>query len=155
MTVDRSAQPVAAGHGASTDRAACATPVSAIANRSCAVANRFTAAGNRVSAVANRPPKAPPPRKARAAAECLHLEQLPNIGPSIAADLRLLGVLHPHELAECDAFQLYRRLCSTTGKRQDPCVLDTFIAATDFMRGAEPRPWWSYTAQRKAKYGTL
>lgn len=93
--------------------------------------------------------------KARHAADCERLEQLPNIGPSLAADLRLLGVLHPRELAEKDAWQLYRQLCDTTGKRQDPCVLDTFMAATDFMRGAEARPWWAYTAQRKAVYGPL
>jgi len=102
-----------------------------------------------------RPPRALPPRKARAATECEQLEQLPNIGPSIAADLRLIGVLHPSELADKDALQLYRQLCSATGKRQDPCVLDTFMAATDFMRGADPRPWWAYTAQRKLQYGVV
>ena len=102
-----------------------------------------------------RPPKAPPPRKARHATECQQLEQLPNIGPSIAADLRLLGVAHPRQLASHDALQLYHELCKRTGKRQDPCVLDTFMAATDFMRGAEPRPWWAYTAQRKLQYGAV
>jgi hypothetical protein len=100
-----------------------------------------------------RPPKALKPRKARHAAECEQLEQLPNIGQSLAADLRLLGVLHPRELAQKDAFALYQSLCSKTGKRQDPCVLDTFLAVTDFMRGAEPRPWWFYTARRKSAYG--
>lgn len=95
------------------------------------------------------PPRALPRRKARAAAECTQLEQLPNIGPSLASDLRLLGIVHPTELTQRDAFQLYRALCTTTGKRHDPCVLDTFIAAVDFMRGSEPRPWWLYTAQRK------
>ncbi len=93
--------------------------------------------------------------KARTAAECEVLEQLPNIGPSMAADLRLLGVQHPRELADRDAFVLYRQLCERTGQRQDPCVLDTFMAATDFMRGAEPRPWWAYTAERKAVYGSV
>ena len=102
-----------------------------------------------------RAPKAPPPRKAGCAAECEQLEQLPNIGPSIAADLRLLGVRHPQQLANEDALRLYQALCKLTGKRQDPCVLDTFLAATDFMRGASPRPWWAYTAQRKSQYGTL
>jgi len=101
------------------------------------------------------PPRALPPRKARTAAECERLEQLPNIGPSIAGDLRLIGVVHPRELAEKDALALYRQLCTATGKRQDPCVLDTFMAATDFMRGADPRPWWAYTAQRKAQHGVL
>lgn len=101
------------------------------------------------------PPRALPPRKARRADECERLEQLPNIGPSIAADLRLIGVQYPRELAGRDALQLYRDLCAATGKRQDPCVLDTFIAAVDFMRGAEPRPWWAYTAERKARYGAV
>ncbi|MFT3822083.1 MAG: helix-hairpin-helix domain-containing protein [Rubrivivax sp.] len=98
------------------------------------------------------------PRKARHAAECRVLEQLPNIGPSLAADLRLLrllGVLDPRELATRDAFVLYQSLCSITGCRQDPCVLDSFMAATDFMRGAEARPWWTYTAQRKTVYGAV
>jgi hypothetical protein len=81
------------------------------------------------------------PLKARHAAECESLEQLPNIGPSLAADLRLLGVEHPRELATRDGFQLYQSLCTITGQRQDPCVLDTFLAATDFMRGAPARPW--------------
>jgi hypothetical protein len=101
------------------------------------------------------PPKAPPPRKARQASECDRLEQLPNIGPSIAADLRLIGVHHPRDLAREDAMRLYRQLCSTTGKRHDPCVLDTFMAATDFMRGAQAQPWWAYTAQRKRLYGAV
>jgi hypothetical protein len=102
-----------------------------------------------------RAPKALPPRKAHSAEECEQLEQLPNIGPSIAADLRLIGVQHPRELATLDALSLYQQLCKATGKRQDPCVLDTFLAATDFMRGAAARPWWDYTAQRKALYGAL
>jgi hypothetical protein len=102
-----------------------------------------------------RPPKAPPPRKARTAAECERLEQLPNIGPSIAADLRLLGITHPQDLVGRDAFQLYQALSAKTGKRQDPCVLDTFMAATAFMGGAEARPWWSYTAERKARFGIV
>ena len=101
------------------------------------------------------PPRALPPRKARCAAECKQLEQLPNIGPAIAADLRLIGVHDPAELAGKDAFELYQALCAATGKRQDPCVLDTFIAAVDFMRGGEPRPWWAYTAARKTRYGAV
>lgn len=92
------------------------------------------------------------PRKAATAAACESLEQLPNIGVSIAADLRLLGIQHPQDLANADAFQLYQALCRATGQRQDPCVLDTFLAAVDFMRGAPARPWWAYTAQRKQQF---
>lgn len=104
---------------------------------------------------APRPPKAPPPRKALHAAECARLEQLPNIGPSIAQDLRELGVLQPQDLVQQEPHALYQRLCELRGKRQDPCVLDTFMAAVDFMRGAPPQPWWAYTAERKALYGAV
>ena len=93
--------------------------------------------------------------KAASADDCAALEQLPNIGPSLAADLRLIGIEHPHELRGKDAFVLYQKLCAATGQRQDPCVLDTFMAATDFMRGAPAAPWWAYTAQRKALFGTV
>ena len=106
-------------------------------------------------AAAKRPPKAPPPRKAGSAAECAQLEQLPNIGPSIAGDLRLIGIARPEQMVEQDPFHLYQALCRATGKRHDPCVLDTFMAACDFMRGAAAKPWWQYTALRKAQYGAV
>ncbi|MFN6997986.1 MAG: helix-hairpin-helix domain-containing protein [Aquincola tertiaricarbonis] len=93
--------------------------------------------------------------KADCAAACQTLEQLPNIGPALAADLRLIGIHAPRDLVGRDAFVLYQALCAKTGKRQDPCVLDTFMAATDFMRGAPAAPWWTYTAQRKLLYGQI
>lgn len=93
--------------------------------------------------------------KAVSAAECETLEQLPNVGPRIATDLRRLGIRQPHELAARDPFALYQELGRLAGKRQDPCVLDTFLAATDFMRGAPPAPWWHYTAERKRRYGDV
>ena len=93
--------------------------------------------------------------KAASAAECRTLEQLPNIGPSLAADLRLIGIQQPGDLRGKDAFALYQKLCAATGQRHDPCVLDTFMAATDFMRGAQAAPWWHYTPQRKAQFGQI
>jgi hypothetical protein len=93
--------------------------------------------------------------KAASAAECEALEQLPNIGPALAADLRLIGIQRPSDLCGKDAFVLYQKLCAATGQRQDPCVLDTFMAAVDFMRGAPAAPWWKYTAQRKALFGQV
>jgi hypothetical protein len=93
--------------------------------------------------------------KSTHALECEALEQLPNVGPAIAADLRQLGIQHPRELAHRDAFALYLALCAATGQRQDPCVLDTLMAVTHFMRGAKPAPWWAYTAQRKLLYGPI
>ena len=93
--------------------------------------------------------------KASCAAECTALEQLPNIGPALAADLRLIGIHEPAQLRGKDAFVLYQKLCAATDARQDPCVLDTFMAAVDFMRGAPAAPWWTYTAQRKALFGPV
>jgi hypothetical protein len=90
--------------------------------------------------------------KAASADECKTLEQLPNIGPALAADLRLIGIHEPSALRGQDAFVLYQKLCVASGQRQDPCVLDTFLAVTDFMRGAPAAPWWQYTAQRKAMF---
>ena len=93
--------------------------------------------------------------KAGTPADCLSLEQLPNIGPTLAANLRLIGIREPADLRGKDAFVLYQRLCAATAQRQDPCVLDTFMAAVDFMRGAPAAPWWTYTAQRKALFGAV
>lgn len=93
--------------------------------------------------------------KAASAEQAQRFEELPNIGPSLAADLRLLGLVHPRELAACDAWSLYQRLCTATGQRQDPCVLDTFMAAVDYMQGAPAQPWWHYTARRKAQFGPI
>jgi len=93
--------------------------------------------------------------KAATADDCQALEQLPNVGPAMAADLRLLGIEAPQALKGRDPLQLYRALCSATGQRHDPCVLDTLLAVVDFMNGAPPAPWWAYTPQRKAMVGQL
>jgi hypothetical protein len=77
------------------------------------------------------------------------LEQIPNVGPAIAADLRLLGVARPEDLRGRDPYALYDELCRVTKQRHDPCLLDTFIAAVRFMGGEPAKPWWTYTAERK------
>ena len=78
------------------------------------------------------------------------LTDLPNVGPSIAADLRRIGIEAPSQLAGRSPVELYRQLCDATGVRHDPCVLDVFMSITRFVDGAPPRPWWNYTAERKA-----
>jgi len=91
------------------------------------------------------PAKKTTPDRMRIAA----LEDIPNVGPSIAGDLRRLGLRAPRELAGRDPYALYDALNRATGTRHDPCLLDTFIAAVRFMEGAPARPWWKYTAERK------
>lgn len=87
--------------------------------------------------------------KARSAGEARRLQDVPNIGPSIAADLRALGIAEPRQLVGKDPYQLYARSNKQAGVRQDPCLADCFIAAVRFMEGAPPRPWWHYTNERK------
>ena len=83
------------------------------------------------------------------------LTDLPNIGPSMAGDLRRLGILDMHDLTGQNAFALYHRLCELTSCRQDPCVLDTLLSVVDFADGGEAKPWWHYTAGRKARWPSL
>ncbi|PWT91568.1 MAG: mitomycin resistance protein [Proteobacteria bacterium] len=78
-----------------------------------------------------------------------HLEDIPNVGPAIAGDLRRLGVKEPEALIGRDPFAMYEKLCRITGRKHDPCLLDVFIAAVRFMEGAPAKPWWKYTAERK------
>ena len=77
------------------------------------------------------------------------LEEIPNIGPSSAEDLRLVGVYQPQDLIGLDPYEMYEELCRKTGKRHDPCVIDVFISAVRFMEGEPKRPWWAYTSERK------
>lgn len=81
--------------------------------------------------------------------QCTRLEQIPNIGPSMANDLRLVGISRPRDLIGRDPYAMYEELCRKTEKRQDPCVLDVFISAVRFMQGEPERPWWAYTQERK------
>ena len=82
-------------------------------------------------------------------------QDIPNIGPAMERDFLLLGITTPEELRDKDPFDLYQQLCVVTGTRHDPCVLDVFMAAVDFMSGAPAHPWWRYTEQRKATYSEL
>ena len=77
------------------------------------------------------------------------LEDIPNVGRRISEDFRKLGIESPEGLAGQDPFKLYDELCRVTGQRQDPCVLDTFIAAVRYMEGGPKKPWWDYTKERK------
>ena len=72
--------------------------------------------------------------------EVVRLEDIPNVGPSIAADLRQLGIASPDELRVSDPYALYDALCRITGRQHDPCLLDTFIAAVRFMQGESKKP---------------
>jgi hypothetical protein len=87
--------------------------------------------------------------KAKKASQAESLEQIPNVGKAVAADLRTIGITEPAQLKGCDGIELYRKLNRVTGVRHDPCMADTLMAAVDFMNGGKARFWWEFTAKRK------
>lgn len=90
--------------------------------------------------------------KAQTREQAKRLEDIPNVGPRIANDFRTLGITEPKQLKGKNPMMLYAQLCEATRSRHDPCVLDTFMAAVDFMEGAPKRPWYAYTLKRKKEY---
>ena len=93
------------------------------------------------------------PAKAKRARD--ELQDLPAVGPSIAADLRSLGVRSIRDLARRNPQKLYDDLCTLTGERQDPCVLYTFRCAVYASRTHTPDPellkWWNWKGRELAK----
>ncbi len=83
----------------------------------------------------------------------VRLEDLPYVGPAIAAKLRRIDVLEPSDLIGRDPYAMFEELTARTGARHDPCVLDVFISLTRYTSGEPARPWWEYTPERKAKLG--
>ena len=77
------------------------------------------------------------------------LEDIPNIGKSIAADLRASGILTPQQLARRKPLDTYLALAHSMGRRHDPCVLYTLMAAQHYLHSGEAIAWWKYTEQGK------
>jgi hypothetical protein len=77
------------------------------------------------------------------------LEDIPNIGKSIASDLRSLGILTPQQLATRDPLKTYLALSGHMGQRHDPCVLYTLMAAQHYLHSGEAIAWWKFSAQGK------
>jgi Pathogenicity locus len=81
------------------------------------------------------------------------LEDLPNIGTSIAGDLRGLGIHSPADLATQDPLATYLRLVTPMGQRHDPCVLYTLMAARHYLDTGEALVWWKFTDAGKRLLG--
>jgi hypothetical protein len=86
---------------------------------------------------------------AQTASSARELEDLPNVGKSIARDLRTLGIGTPGELAARRPVEVFRELAPVMGKRHDPCVLRTLLAVEHFMKTSESLPWWRFTNEGK------
>jgi Pathogenicity locus len=93
--------------------------------------------------------------KATNATEVKKFTDIPNVGKAMERDFLLLGLKTPANLKNQDPYKLYQKMCKVSGVRQDPCVLDTYLAVIDFMNGAALRPWWSYTTDRKIQFPNL
>ena len=76
------------------------------------------------------------------------LQRIPGVGPSLAADLRLLGYTSVDSLRGEDPQRMYDTLCDLTGVRQDPCVLYVFRCAVYFasepIHDPELLKWWRW-----------
>ncbi len=78
--------------------------------------------------------------------------QIINIGPSIAGDFSRIGIRKPGQLAGQDPLKLYKKICKNDDQFHDPCVLDCFMSAIEFMNGGRPGKWWDFTPLRKQEY---
>ncbi|MDX6688778.1 MAG: hypothetical protein QOG15_235 [Solirubrobacteraceae bacterium] len=79
------------------------------------------------------------------------LQTIPNVGPAIARKLARLDVSRVADLRGGDGEELFERLCLLDGRRHDPCLLDTFVAAVAYANGEPARPWWEFSRERKAR----
>lgn len=77
------------------------------------------------------------------------LEELPNIGKSIASGLRAIGILLPQQLVGRDSLATYIGLGVVMGRRHDPCVLYTLMSVQHFLESGEALPWWTFTGEGK------
>ena len=84
-------------------------------------------------------------------AAMVRLQEIPNVGPRMAADLIKLGVTSLEDVAGRDPDEMYHELCAIDAKRHDPCVRDIFAAVVSHAEGGPARPWWEFTPERKAR----
>ena len=71
--------------------------------------------------------------KALCAQQARRLTDIPNIGTSIAADLRGAGVQEPADVQCMDPVAVYERLRGPMGRRHDPCVLPRAVPIVEAM----------------------
>ena len=81
----------------------------------------------------------------------VRLQEIPNVGPKMAAGLIKLGVMSLEDAAGGDPDEMYYELCAIDAKRYDPCVRDVFAAVVSYADGGPARPWWEFTPERKAR----
>jgi len=82
------------------------------------------------------------------------LGELISIGPAMLRDFAQLRIHSVAQLARQNPRRMYERLNRLSGRRQDPCVLDTFCAAVAQAKNprlpAEQCQWWYWSRKRKS-----
>ena len=80
------------------------------------------------------------------------LQTIPGVGPSIARDLRALGIRRVADLKRRNPERMYEQSNALRGVRQDLCLLYVFRCAVYFATTARPKPvllkWWSWKDRR-------
>ncbi len=76
------------------------------------------------------------------------LQRIPGVGPSIADDLRSIGVTRIVDLKGKDPERLYAKSNAKAGMVQDRCLLYVFRCAVYFAETPKPQPkkllWWNW-----------
>ena len=76
------------------------------------------------------------------------LQTIPGIGPSMAQDLRDLGIYSVGELVGQQPAVMYKRLCQLHDMRIDRCVLYVFRCAvyfaTEDQHDQDLLKWWNW-----------
>ena len=76
------------------------------------------------------------------------LQRIPGVGPSIADDLRGIGIKKIADLKGKDPERLYSRSNAKAGVVQDRCLLYVFRCAVYFAETPRPNPkkllWWAW-----------
>ncbi len=94
-------------------------------------------------------------RKRTSAAEQIReLREIPGVGPSIAQDLRELGIRAVSDLRGKNPELLYRRRCEQQGAVIDRCLLYVFRCAVYYASSRRHDPellkWWNWKDHRTA-----
>ena len=76
------------------------------------------------------------------------LQQIPGVGPAIAADLNGIGITRVDQLRDHSPQALYDAVCDTTGAIHDRCLLYVFRCAVYYASTAQHEPeklkWWNW-----------
>jgi len=71
----------------------------------------------------------------------------------VARRLHALGFDGVAALRGQDPDELFERSCALAGRREDPCLLDTYRAVVAFADGGDARPWWAFSRERLGREG--